>query len=625
MIPLQSSSSLLIAGILLVVLEGCNTSQSPAFTSRPEGNCTGRIITTEGTPVADASVFLLPVEYLPSPEKLLPLEFTNIASNDEGYFGIQVTTKGLYNIHATAENKAVLVSEVAITNESTVPIEDVVLRTPGTISGTIHLNGKTDHREAVLLLIGTNRYTVPSDTEGHYTFNSLAPAKYRLKALTTGSEYIAAETAVTVSSGTTTILPPIHLFTKSPPSIHSLTTTYDTLLSVATLSWEPPDTSCIIGYNIYLNLPEDLSPIAQLPASTASFSYDLLPAPCSTFSFVVTTFDKNNNESNPATAEMISRTDCLSLVNKQIFPPVSSDPTAQAIHYFDEIGNVIIKTSSQICKYDQIGMLQGSYTLPDTPRTDFSDAVKFDTAGNTYVQTYGYTSSIFTFDPQLNLIDTIIPLADVNNGINRGSVTFLTTKNGSIITFSRKYDDSDVYIHMYAPDGTRSHLKTIEGNLYPYDCQTWKDTIICIFKTTHDIQIHYYDLSMNLLKKFDTFTIPSSVSSSNYPFNKYIPSHVPFCITSDIFCFDMRMSKNNGTTSSVFFFFNGKGQLIGRMPFARPTTRAEMFYTSHYRDEGLISSYNGNYYSNGAFHLISGEHQVSSYSLKPLLASSASP
>jgi hypothetical protein len=74
---------------------------------------------------------------------------------------------------------------IRISANTTVVLDDEILETAGSITGTVHLQGMTNHTKSVILLTGTNTYTTPFDSVGGFSFPSLATGTYNLKALST--------------------------------------------------------------------------------------------------------------------------------------------------------------------------------------------------------------------------------------------------------------------------------------------------------------------------------------------------------------------------------------------------------------------------------------------------------
>jgi hypothetical protein len=242
--------------VLLLFLAKCGVNNvADGGTETGNARVTGILYESDGkTPAARVNVSIRPrgtLADIPGPAKRLA-DTASVTTDDSGRFVFDSTLDtGTYVIEATDGNNAALVDSVhVIDTDSTVEVSDT-LKPAGGITGTIHLSEGGDARKVFVLAFGINRFTVP-DTDGAFTFDSLAEAAYDLRIISTLDDYDVLDTVgIPVVSEEVTDLDTLRLEFTGIPAVKGLTLSYDTLKQIVTLRWERADTGLVSGYNVY--------------------------------------------------------------------------------------------------------------------------------------------------------------------------------------------------------------------------------------------------------------------------------------------------------------------------------------------------------------------------------------
>ena len=287
--------------ILLTLFFGCSQRAPTVLPDSLEGNCVGVVLDASREPVKGALLMLVPAGHRPFiSESGSGIDST--ASDDCGRYGFTVRVPGDYNLLTKGNGLRAIRRSVRLSAKARIIMDDEILRRPGSLSGVVHLQGKTDHSGAVILLPGTNVYTKPSDSTGSFFVAALAEGSYRLCMLTAENDYVAAETTVTVASGEQTTLPCVELSNKFVPVIDSLSVRYDSAMGWAVLTWRAVDTAKITNYAVYCNRSETLAPAATVDKSATTISFDIIASPIDTFRYQISAFGKDGVEGPPAVA-----------------------------------------------------------------------------------------------------------------------------------------------------------------------------------------------------------------------------------------------------------------------------------------------------------------------------------
>jgi hypothetical protein len=252
--PMFITKVILIQALKLMVVStavtiGCSTKPPTAPAGSIDGNCVGTVRDAAGSPVAGASLSLVPEGY--SPLSTVTGSGVDSAVSDEyGRYGFSVDAPGAYNLLAKGKGLYAMRRTVRVSSDARVILDDEILREPGSLSGMARLQGESDHRGVIVLLMGTNVYAKPFDSTGAFSIAALARGTYILRILTSGNDYDVAETTITVASGLRTEMPCIELRKKFIPIVDSLSVRFNPAMMTIDLSWPPLDTAKIRNYSV---------------------------------------------------------------------------------------------------------------------------------------------------------------------------------------------------------------------------------------------------------------------------------------------------------------------------------------------------------------------------------------
>lgn len=220
------------------------------------GTCTGKIYNKDNTEAAGALVRLIPSGYDPLSSGGVGIDSTTTGADGRYQFDIPETD--FYNILAEKDDLSCLQDSISLLEDGAYEIDNDTLGEPGWLAGTVEVKPGSDPLQAVILVLGTNRYTSPVDSLG--TFNALAlPAgSYTVKVFTSESGYDAGEYRVTVPSGDTALLG-ARIPTSFAPDIEEFSVSYDRAMMIATLRWTPADTAQLRSFALrrYVDGAED--------------------------------------------------------------------------------------------------------------------------------------------------------------------------------------------------------------------------------------------------------------------------------------------------------------------------------------------------------------------------------
>lgn len=383
---------------------------------------------------------------------------------------------------------------VRISTSAKVVLNNEILAEPGSLSATVHLQGTADHRSATILFMGTNRFAAPFDSTGRFSVEMLAPGFYRLRIFATDRDFAVVETTVTVSSGIRTVLPTIELKKVFIPTVEGFSVSFNAAMMTVELKWMLSDTGSVSGYNIYLNRPLNLKPIATVANTCSLLTLDIIESTLDTFVYQISAVAKSGIEGTSVAGEPFVNTSPFKLIKKIDFHDYGER------FYVDRHENILIVNDRTIWKLDSNGLETAAYHLPDTGGELFIHSLQTDERGNVFMinETWGPAGSIFIrFDSDLNRSAELI--------IQREGVSFAPFGNGSSFFISNHLSDSGYFISStitkYDSNFVIISKRELLRNLCFQHSFFNNDTLFCIVSKGFDstLYVHCYDTSFNLL------------------------------------------------------------------------------------------------------------------------------
>jgi hypothetical protein len=562
---------------------GCSTEPVVFPVDNVEGNCVGMVRDKAGLPVAGASLILLPEMY--SPMSTVNGSMADSTTSDAyGRYGFTVKNPGAYNLLSKG-NGLYAMRPIRIGTNARVILDNEILMAPGSLYGKVHLNSASDHRRAIILLMGTTVYTKPIDSTGVFSISALAGGLYTLRMLTAENDYVTAETTVTVISDMQTVLPCIELQKQFVPVIESLSVTYDPVMMRAVLNWPATDTSKVKNYVIYCNRSaRNLQPAAMVVKSATSFTFDIIAQPFDTFLYEISAI-KNDSIEGPSTPAKplikYSAIDVDTITSSVFFSPLQK-------FSFDRKDNMFTCSNNRIIKLDAKGNYLGDFDISkDTNEINGKindNQLLIDTLGNVYTIVYsGSDRLLMKFNNDLQPIKKV-PL-DI-----AGNLSFAVSAEGAIMLFSASQNSSfstiGTYKWIYDTQFNLIDKDSMSETLFINNSITSNDTTICLL-IGGDLSVYrvvYFDHSFKQITAsidIDFFGNDSNGLSSSVP-----PEYQSRILRLNLVTKNLLMFQCFASTTSpcILLFIDDHLQPVARIPF----NNYGMFFNS------FSVSYNGN-------------------------------
>ncbi|MBN1575625.1 MAG: hypothetical protein JW913_03685 [Chitinispirillaceae bacterium] len=416
-----------------VVSQFCcqKNSVSPTIPSgEVPGNCIGTVKDTAGNTVAGATVIIVPDGYNPL-QNGSDVRPDSTKTDAWGRFGFTVGQNGTFNLFASHDKQYALNPSVRIESDART-VSDAVVNSPGSLSGTVILEGETDHRSAVILFLGTNLYTEPSDMNGTFSVATLAEGTYAIRVLSMEVGFAVVETTVTVLSSAHTALPEIRLDADFDITIDSLEVVYDPLQMMSTLRWNPVNTAFIDGYAIYLNRETNLSPVVEVGNSETSVQLDVLAAASDTLTYQVAAIGRDGKPGPAAIGNQFVKK--CGLTRCRTVPYRKFHMYYRPMVSIDTCGNFYVAYEHITGKIDSTGKPIGSYN------GDFFKG--FDRYGNAYFSNYSNdTLWLARADRHLQPVDSFIYYAKTGMIRNEGHI--VSSWKGTVSVVGSVFDEEN--------------------------------------------------------------------------------------------------------------------------------------------------------------------------------------
>jgi hypothetical protein len=298
-----------------------------AGTATETENITAMLYNPDGTPAAQAKVCFYRHNDDPRNNHAVDSTYTD----NNGNYKKELDT-GTYNILATLGTNATFQdSIIVIDGDTTRPPQDT-LRSLGSISGKIELQGTDDPRTVFILLMGSNTFTRPTDLLGNFTATNIAKGRYPVTLLTTLDNYDVMDTSFMITAGLDSVIPqPIVMKYTGIPVPKGLRIVYDSMMQIVTLIWDKPTTGIVVqGYNIYRKHQD--SAITLLRGDWRDTVYhDSTAMQDIAYEYRVTAIDTNTMEGTRSGAVGITVTSAFAFVKDIQLDSIGNNPSSFVI------------------------------------------------------------------------------------------------------------------------------------------------------------------------------------------------------------------------------------------------------------------------------------------------------
>lgn len=242
---------LIIVTILFIFCSDSNVSGPGGSTET-----IGVVYYDNGEKAPNTKVVFIPSDFDPQVDTLKS-NIDSTSTDENGRYNLPNHLNGLFNILYEKDSLKAVRNSVAFINGKVDSVINDTLKQTSTVNGVVKLLPGHDCRNVFILLIGSDRYTIPFDSIGNFTLQHLAPGEYNLKLLTSYNNYNVKDTTIRVNDGIDTIkLDTIQIPYIGIETPENLNVEYDSLLMEAKISWHRVHSENIAGYNIYKKIVE---------------------------------------------------------------------------------------------------------------------------------------------------------------------------------------------------------------------------------------------------------------------------------------------------------------------------------------------------------------------------------
>ncbi|MBF0432812.1 MAG: carboxypeptidase regulatory-like domain-containing protein [Fibrobacteria bacterium] len=380
----------LVVCSLLLILSGCLNDQVTGTTTTGNtgnGTITGMIHTTDGQPVANAKIRVVPVDYNPGPNGSAGNDFADVTyTKEDGKFQTDSLADGTYNLLGDKEGQVAFRDSISVHSNAPTEAGKDLLLPPGSVAGIVRLQPGHDSRTVFLVLLGTTALGWPEDSIGHFELNNLAQGEYHLRVLSTLDAYKPLDIVITVQSDVqTTLEDTIRLEYQqsqlSLPAINDVRISYDSNKIAAQIYWGAQDPAKVGSYFVYRKHSDSIFVRLNTVPVTDTFFVDNWQTglqPGNVYQYTVTPIDLQGNEGLKGLPAML-----VVDVGYNIEMNMQLTGCAPGLCQFDVDDNgdiYLMEYTGKIIHYDSQGTAM-EWTDPN-PKGYGSRPIKVDPPGN---------------------------------------------------------------------------------------------------------------------------------------------------------------------------------------------------------------------------------------------------
>jgi hypothetical protein len=547
--------------ILLSTLRCSNLTQVSGI-EITNGNCIGKIYDSDGAVADSALVRLIPSDYNPYSQTNKSIDSTY--TNAHGEYAFTVAQPDSYNFVAEKGSMSCMQHSIFVQADAKTVVNNDTLQESGTLSGTVRLKPGDDNSSAVILILGTNVYTVPYDTSGNFVTPLLPKGNYTIQIFTTKTGYAVFDTNVTILEGADTKFE-VTIPSFNAPSIAKLYATYDSATMFVSLSWSMPDTSKIVSYAFYRKSGLGRDTMWMLDKSALSCTDDVVGFDGDSVSYEIAGIGKNYKEGHRTATQAIAVCGKVYCIKKIDLTAVAAGLShiSDVSVFSDRENEIFLVGAEGIYKMDSNGVVQKDYMIDKSDINDItllSGDLQTDNAGHLYVRKNdpGY-STVLKFDRDLNVLAQFPLEASVPWSI-------VVTGNGMIYAFDevsitytevKVYDSAAALIDTFAILGNRVVSTDHFGDtIFTYEYHP--DQISAKDKP----YIHFYDTTFRQLSVFKAVDFSTSDYCTPRVCSSLENSRF-LAVPNGVFVFIAPATIQYGE-SSLLLFTNSTGKFLAR-------------------------------------------------------------
>lgn len=290
-----------LSGLLVCLLCTCSLEVAGGSTETTNTKIAGMLYNPKGSPAANAKVLIVTADHIPlSRYRKSPAIVDSALTDSSGNYSFDSLPGGYYNVFGDGDSGISYADSIFIKNDTGNNLPPDTLKAPGSQTGVIRLQPEHDSRTILILVFGSQKWTIPADYTGNFTLANMAEGTYTVRFLTTLDDYVPLDANLTVRAGINDILSDtLYMTFTGIPTPTGLKHRYDTSNQIVTLSWNAADTSLIKGYYIYRK-HTDSSEVrlnnTPIPDTLFIDSLNGGPPYDGTYFYYVTAVDKNYTE-----------------------------------------------------------------------------------------------------------------------------------------------------------------------------------------------------------------------------------------------------------------------------------------------------------------------------------------
>ena len=464
----------LLGAILMAWLFQCAkkpTDVSSGGSDHGNAIVTGHLFNADRTPAANATVQLVRVDHNPQAGTAVA---ASVTTDQNGEYGFDSLPQLTYNLFGQGNSGVCYKDSIGITKDTLLSPD--TLRAPGSLSGVVRLVPKNDSGQVFIILLGTNYYTMPSDTNGNFSIANMAGGKYRTIILTTLKGYVSVDTEFSIASGQNMMIrDTIELRSNTIPAPTGFGISYDTLKQIVTLSWNRMNPAKAKGFNVYRQHVDSSEVKVNAQPLIDTFYVDSTGIKGRTYIYSVASVDLGNKEGFRTVEDTVKITSAF-YISDTLF---TAGGWINAID-LDKSGNFIVvrfvtpnSAPAKVERYDGAGHLLNSWDIPNG--IEFSNSFNnVATDDSNFIYVINSSNQIIKFnDTGAVLNQTQFPGTARGFSIFKDTLYIGDQTTFKIFAYSTKGDSLFSWGSEGLQDGQFKHIISIcndaQGNVYIED------------------------------------------------------------------------------------------------------------------------------------------------------------
>ncbi|MBN1575624.1 MAG: carboxypeptidase regulatory-like domain-containing protein [Chitinispirillaceae bacterium] len=389
---------ILLSSLLAAVYVACTGDKPVSAIEVTNGDCNGRILNPYGSPAVGAIVRLIPEGFTPASLHATTIDSTFTDSN--GIYVFDVSDSRYYNLIAEKASASGMRDSIYLQPDSAAHLDDLILKESGWLTGRLTLKEGSDPTQAIILMRGTDIYTIP-ESDGTFRTPLLPQGILWVRIFTTEEGYAVFDTFVVINEGAETELL-VTLPSTDAPTVGGLSAEFDGALMYYTLNWVPPDTTLIVSYRISRRHADGTDTSFLVSKSSRSFTDDVVLFEDDTLTYRIAAIALNYREGYSGTFPVIvPRSPIVLFRTTEIKYPEDKRPVIEIFSLANN-DDVIMGTEYTIRRFSQDGNPIARYDVPEEKSriTGYDE----DGDGNIYCS---YYNSVDDRDMLLKLNDAL--------------------------------------------------------------------------------------------------------------------------------------------------------------------------------------------------------------------------